>query len=84
MAAETYYDLKEKELREIERIAETFMRKLNKVLHKCFRKVGQRKEYNNTEQESLYNRWKKIKNKDDLIFVSNDALSVSYFEQKWS
>ena len=27
-AAETYYDLKEKELREIERLKETFMRKL--------------------------------------------------------
>jgi hypothetical protein len=34
-AAETYYDLKEKELREIERIEETFMRKLLKTSKGC-------------------------------------------------
>jgi hypothetical protein len=34
-AAETYYDLKEKELREIERIEETFMRKILNTLKGC-------------------------------------------------
>ena len=34
-AAETYYDLKEKELRKIERIEETFMRKLLKTSKGC-------------------------------------------------
>ena len=50
---------------DLEKATETFMKKINKILYKCFKKVGQRKDKNNKEQDNLYNRWKQIKDKDD-------------------
>ena len=38
---------------------------LNKTMHKCFNKVGQRHKKDNKEQENLYSRWKQLRNKED-------------------
>ena len=42
-----------------------FLRKLNKVLHKCFRKIRVKKQKPVETQEKLYNRWREIKAKTD-------------------
>ena len=42
-----------------------FMKQLEKALHKCFRKVGLRKEKSNQKQNDLYNEWKTLKTKTD-------------------
>ena len=60
------------------------MKRLNKVLHKCFRKVGQKKKKVNIKHEHLYNRWKLLKSKDDSkdeMKETEAELADTYFEK---
>ena len=42
-----------------------FMKTLNKIIHKCFRKIKIKKQKPIEAQEQMYNRWKEIKSKTD-------------------
>ena len=42
-----------------------FLKRINKLLHKCFRKIGVKRRNTNEAQEILYNRWREIKVKTD-------------------
>ena len=44
---------------DLDTATEAFMKKLNKVIHKCFKKVGQRKGRYNSNHEKIYTKWKK-------------------------
>ena len=52
-------------IKDLDKATETFMKRLNKVIHKCFRKVGQKKKNENIKHEHMYNRWKLLRTKDD-------------------
>ena len=41
------------------------MKKLDKLIYKCFRKIGIKKEKINHKQDKLYNEWKELKTKTD-------------------
>ena len=40
------------------------------MLHKCFRKIGTKKERINEEHERMYNQWKTLKNKEDIESIA--------------
>ena len=44
---------------------EKFLKKLNKVLHKCFRKIEIKKTKRHALHDTLYNRWREVKTKLD-------------------
>ena len=46
-----------------------FLKKMNKLLHKCFRKVRIKRQRPIEAQEKLYNRWREIKSKKDIKSV---------------
>ena len=46
------------EVEDLDEATELFMKKLNKAIHICFKKIGQKKEKENTKHNKLYNRWK--------------------------
>ena len=46
-------------------ITEKFMKKFNKGLHKCFRKIGIKEKKTETDQERMYKLWKSLKDKAD-------------------
>ena len=50
---------------DLDRATELFMKKINKLIYKCFNKIGQRRDKDTNKDESLYNRWKSLKNKED-------------------
>ena len=51
-----------------------FMKKLNKLLHKCFQKVTVKNYRESENEDKLYSRWNYLKNK-------GDAESVAEFEE---
>ena len=50
---------------DLEVATERFMKKLDKLIYKCFRKIGIKKEKINHKQDKLYNEWKELKTKTD-------------------
>jgi hypothetical protein len=50
---------------DLDAATEAFMKKLNKVIHKCFKKVGQRKGRYNSNHEKIYTKWRNLRKKDD-------------------
>ena len=44
--------------------------RLKNLLHKCFRKIGPKKERINEEHERMYNLWKTLKNKEDIESIA--------------
>ena len=63
-----------------------FLKKLNKILHKCFRKIGSKKEKVDETFEKIYNRWKSIRNKNEPKSVEETAelealLADDYFKK---
>ena len=74
------------EVDDLDKATEIFMKKLNKAIHKCFKKIGQKKEKENTKYNKLYNRWKLLKKKDDPesrteMELLEDELADEYFEK---
>ena len=62
------------------------MKKFDKVLYKCFTKVGVKDKKTETKQEELYNKWKKLQNKTDNESLEQskkieDEISEQYFEK---
>ena len=53
------------EEKDLDIATEKFMKKLNKTLHKCFKKVKVKKDKVSETEEGLYNRWKSLKDKED-------------------
>ena len=70
---------------DINELTEKFLKRLNKCIHKCFRKVKIKAKVNKDE-EDLYSRWKDLKKRDDndskveMEEVEN-KLSKKYFER---
>ena len=65
---------------------EKFMKKLQKLLFKCFKKIGKRKDTQNEHQEKLYNKWKILKTKSDPISKAEmneveEELVSEYFDK---
>ena len=63
-----------------------FLKRLNKTIFKCFKKIKPRKEKPVEEQERKYNRWKQIKNKTDDASKAEaqlleDDLADDYFKK---
>ena len=50
---------------DLDTATEAFMKKLNMVIYKCFKKVGQRKGKYNSNHEKIYNKWRDLRKKDD-------------------
>ena len=48
---------------DLDAATEAFMKKLNKVIHKCFKKVGQRKGRYNSNHEKIYTKWRNLRKK---------------------
>ena len=53
------------EEKDLNKATSMFMKRLNKVINKCFKKIGVKKERAIEEQEKLYNLWKHLKSKTD-------------------
>ena len=53
------------EKEDLNSLAEKFMKKLDKVIHKCFRKI-RISEKKDQEKESLFKKWNMLKAKDDV------------------
>ena len=53
------------EEKDLDVATEKFMKKLNKLLHKCFQKITVKKQRESRKEEKLYEKWKHLKNKDD-------------------
>ena len=53
------------EIDDLDTATEVFMKKTNKVIHKCFKKIGQRKDRDNSNHEKLYMKWRDLKKKND-------------------
>ena len=53
------------EEKDLDKATEMFMKKLNKLLHKCFQKVTVKSHKESKKEETLYKRWKDLKKKDD-------------------
>ena len=70
---------------DINELTEKFLKRLNKLIHKCFRKVKIKAKVNKDE-EDLYSRWKDLKKRDDndskveMEEIEN-KLSRKYFEK---
>ena len=63
-----------------------FFRRLDKFLHKCFRKIGTKKEKINEKHEQMYNLWKTLRNKTDVKSVAErleaeEILADKYFKK---
>ena len=71
---------------DLETATNKFMKKLKKVLHKCFQKIKLKKVKPITEYEKLYNVWKEVKSKTDPQSKQTNAeieteLADSYFRK---
>ena len=72
------------EIEDLDTATEMLMKKLNKSIYKCFKKIGQRKERHNAKHEEIYNRWKDLKKRDDPkskaeVEALEDELADEYF-----
>ena len=70
----------------LDKATEIFMKRLNKKLHKCFNKIGHKKETKTECQEKLYNRWKELKKKTDAeskeeMIEVEEKLAHEYFDK---
>ena len=70
----------------LDKATDIFMKKLNKKIHKCFKKIGNKKESKNEVQEKLYNRWKELKTKTDAesreeMNEVEEKLAQEYFDK---
>ena len=54
------------EIKDLDEATEVFMKKLNKILYKCFKKVKVKKDKLSKKEEGLYNRWKVLEDKEDI------------------
>ena len=62
------------------------MKKLNKLLHKCFQKVTVKNQKESQKGETLYRRWKEIRKKDDTESMAEmdnieEELSEEFFDK---
>ena len=70
---------------DINELTEKFLKRLNKSIHKCFRKIKIKAKVNK-EEEDLYSRWKDLRKRDDtdskieMEEVENE-LSKKYYEK---
>ena len=65
---------------------EKLMKRLNKTLHKCLKKVGHKKEKSNEQYEDLYSQWKRLRTKDDIesktkLKEVEDSLADDFFDK---
>ena len=72
--------------KDLDTATEKFMKKLQKMLYKCFKKIGKRKDKPNEIQEKLYNKWKVLKTKSDPesraeMHEVEEELATEYFEK---
>ena len=54
-----------KEEPDLDKATENFLKRLNKVFHKCFRKIEIKKEKRSKLHDTMYDRWREIKSKLD-------------------
>ena len=54
------------EEKDLDKATSKFMKKLNKVLHKCFKKVKVKSNKVSEKEDDLYKKWKSLKDKDDV------------------
>ena len=54
-----------KDYKDLDKATEHFLKRLNKVLYKCFRKIGIKKKRRSEQYYMAYKRWKEIKSKTD-------------------
>ena len=65
---------------------ETFMKKINNVIYKFLKKIGQRTDRKQSHHDRLYNRWRNLKKKTDPkskaeIEEVESELADEYFEK---
>ena len=70
----------------LEVATDKFFKRLNKMLHKCFKKIGVKNEKINETFERMYNKWKSVRNKTDPESVEETRelealLADDYFEK---
>ena len=71
---------------DLEKAVVKFMKRLEKLLFKCFNKIGHKKEKLNEAHEKLYNRWRLIKDKNDVESKAETdeieaELATEYFDK---
>ena len=74
------------EEKDLDKAAEKFMKKLNKLLHKCFQKVTVKNYRESEKEDKPYKRWKYLKNKEDAESKAEfeeleEELSEEYFNK---
>ena len=74
------------EVEDLDMATETFMKKINKVIHKCFKKIGHKIDRKHSHHDRLYNRWRNLKKKTDPkskaeTEVVESELAEEYFEK---
>jgi exonuclease III len=74
------------EVEDLDEATERFLKKLNKLLHKCFQKVTVKGQRESKREEKLYERWKYLKNKEDPDSKAEreeveEELSEEYFNK---
>ena len=74
------------EEKDLDKATEKFMKKLNKMLYKCFKKVKVKKDKVSNKEEGLYNRWKVLKDKEDVNSKAEkedieEELAEEYFDK---
>ena len=71
---------------DLDKATKKFMNKLNKILYKCFKKVKVKKDRVSEKEEGLYNRWKALKDKDNIKSRAEkkdieEELAEEYFDK---
>ena len=70
----------------LDKATDIFMKKLNKLLHKCFQKVTVKNQKESQKGEMLYRRWKELRKKDDTESMAEmdkieEELSEEFFDK---
>ena len=74
------------EEQDLNQATKSLMNRLDKILHKCFRKVSVKENSSENKQEELYKKWKNLKNKTDKTSVEEtknieEQIGNTFFEK---